>query len=250
LKEEASVAGPMEGLARIPQDRIAVLIGRKGITRRALEEATNSKLHIDSKSGDVSVVWNEDFDPILRMKFPDVIRAIGRGMNPERALQLLKDGQHLRLFDMREYVGKNANQQRRIRSRLIGRNGRIRELIEEHSGAEIVIYGSTVVIIGDEEALPLASQAIERLLQGAEHSSVLKHLETERRKKRMASRSLESIDTHEDGGRFEALVPGLDAARRKRERRYKEAQVDPEDADAIDQMMELVEDESIGYEEE
>ena len=240
----------MEGLARIPQDRIAVLIGRKGVTRRALEEATNSKLHIDSKSGDVSVVWNEDFDPILRMKFPDVIRAIGRGMNPERALQLLKDDQHLRLFDMREYVGKNANQQRRIRSRLIGRNGRIRELIEEHSGAEIVIYGSTVVIIGDEESLPLASQAIERLLQGAEHSSVLKHLETERRKKRMAARNLESIDTHEDEGRFEALVPGLDAARRKRERRYKEAQVDPEDADAINRMMELAEDESIGFEEE
>ena len=240
----------MEGLARIPQDRIAVLIGRKGMTRRALEEATNSKLHIDSKSGDVSVVWNEDFDPILRMKFPDVIRAIGRGMNPERALQLLKDDQHLRLFDMREYVGKNANQQRRIRSRLIGRNGRIRELIEEHSGAEIVIYGSTVVIIGDEEALPLASQAIERLLQGAEHSSVLKHLETERRKKRMAARNLESIDIHEDEGRFEALVPGLDAARRKRERRYKEAQVDPGDADAIDRMMELAEDESIGFEEE
>ena len=240
----------MEGLTRIPQDRIAVLIGRKGVTRRALEEATNSKLHIDSNSGDVSVVWNEDFDPILRMKFPDVIRAIGRGMNPERALELLKDGQHLRLFDMREYVGKNANQQRRIRSRLIGRNGRIRELIEEHSGAEIVIYGSTVVIIGDEEALPLASQAIERLLQGAEHSSVLKHLETERRKKRMAARNLESIDTHEDEGRFEALVPGLDAARRKRERRYKEAQVDPEDADAINRMMELAEDESIGFEEE
>tara|TARA_B100001029_G_scaffold128108_1_gene107129 strand:- start:532 stop:1284 length:753 start_codon:yes stop_codon:yes gene_type:complete len=250
LKEVASVAGPMEGLARIPQDRIAVLIGRKGITRRALEEATNSKLHIDSKSGDVSVVWNEDFDPILRMKFPDVIRAIGRGMNPERALQLLKDDQHLMLFDMREYVGKNANQQRRIRSRLIGRNGRIRELIEEHSGAEIVIYGSTVVIIGDEEALPLASQAVERLLQGAEHSSVLKHLETERRKKRMASRNLESMDTREEGGRFEALVPGLDAARRKRERRYKEAQVDPNDAEAIDEMMELADDESIGFEEE
>jgi len=250
LKEEASVAGPMEGLARIPQDRIAVLIGRKGATRRALEEATNSKLHIDSNSGDVSVVWNEEFDPILRMKFPDVIRAIGRGMNPERALQLLKDDQHLRLFDMREYVGKNANQQRRIRSRLIGRNGRIRELIEEHSGAEIVIYGSTVVIIGDEESLPLASQAIERLLQGAEHSSVLKHLETERRKKRMSARNLESIDTLEEGGRFEAMVPGLDAARRKRERRYKEAQVDPEDVEAIDQMMELAEDESIGFEEE
>jgi len=240
----------MEGLARIPQDRIAVLIGRKGVTRRALEEATNSKLHIDSNTGDVSVVWNEEFDPILRMKFPDVIRAIGRGMNPERALQLLKDDQHLILHDMREYVGKNANQQRRIRSRLIGRNGRIRELIEEHSGAEIVIYGSTVVIIGDEEALPLASQAIERLLQGAEHSSVLKHLETERRKKRMSARNLESIDSRQDDNRFDALVPGLEAARRKRERRYKDAQVDPDDAEAIEEMMELAEDESIGFEEE
>ena len=66
----------------------------------------------------------------------------------------------------------------------------------------------------------------------------------------MAARSRESIDTREEEGRFEALVPGLDAARRKRERRYKEAQVDPEDADAIDQMMELAEDESIGFEEE
>ena len=240
----------MEGLARIPQDRIAVLIGRKGSTRRALEKATKSSLHIDSNSGDVSVVWDEKFDPILRMKLPDVIRAIGRGMNPDRALQLLKDDHHLRLYDMREYVGKSPNQQRRIRSRLIGRNGRIRELIEEHSGSEIAIYGSTVVIIGDEDSLPLAGQAIERLLQGAEHSSVLKHLETERRKKRMSSRSLESIDTRDGSDRFEALVPGLDSARRKRERRYKDAQVNPDDDDAVDEMMELAEDESIGFEEE
>ena len=240
----------MEGLARIPQDRIAVLIGRKGATRKALEKATNSTLQIDSNSGDVSVVWNEEFDPITRMKFPDVIRAIGRGMNPERAIQLLNDDHHLMLYDMREYVGKNANQQRRIRSRLIGRDGRIRELIEEHSGAEIVIYGSTVVIIGDEEGLPLAGQAIERLLQGAEHSSVLKHLETERRKKRMAARNLESIDLRDEGERFAALVPGLEAARRKRERRYKDAQVDPSDVNAVDEMMELAEDESVGFEEE
>ena len=183
------------------------------------------------------------------MKFPDVIRAIGRGMNPERALQLLNDDHHLMLYDMREYVGKNANQQRRIRSRLIGRNGRIRELIEEHSGAEIVIYGSTVVIIGDEDGLPLAGQAIERLLQGAEHSSVLKHLEAERRKKRMAIRNLESIDLRDEGQRFDSLVPGLEAARRKRERRYKDAQIDPDDTDAVDEMMELAEDESVGFEE-
>ena len=239
----------MEGVTRIPQDRIAVLIGRKGATRSAIEKTSGAKLHIDSKTGDVSVTWEENVDPVMRMKFPDVIKAIGRGMNPDRAIQLLEDEQHLILHDIREYVGKNANQQRRIRSRIIGRNGRIRELIEEHSGAEMVIYGSTIVIIGDEDALPLASQAVTRLLQGAEHSSVLKHLETERRKKRISSTRLESIEMYENE-RFDALVPGLGAARRRRSRRYKGAQIDPENEEEVNEMMELEDDESITFGEE
>ncbi|MEE3082830.1 MAG: KH domain-containing protein [Candidatus Thermoplasmatota archaeon] len=239
----------MEGVTRIPQDRIAVLIGRKGATRSAIEKISGAKLHIDSKTGDISVTWEENVDPVMRMKFPDVIKAIGRGMNPDRAIQLLEDEQHLILHDIREYVGKNANQQRRIRSRIIGRNGRIRELIEEHSGAEMVIYGSTIVIIGDEDALPLASQAVTRLLQGAEHSSVLKHLETERRKKRISSTRLESIEMYENE-RFDALVPGLGAARRRRSRRYKGAQIDPENEEEVNEMMELEDDESITFGEE
>ena len=79
---------------------------------------------------------------------------------------------------------------------------------------------------------------------------MLKHLEVERRKRRMSARNLESIDTSDDGGRFEALVPGLEAAKRRRERRYKDAQVDPEDSQAVDEMMILADDESIGFEEE
>ncbi|GIT41670.1 MAG: hypothetical protein Ct9H300mP10_06800 [Methanobacteriota archaeon] len=42
----------MEHLARIPQDRIAVLIGKGGETRRMLEEACGASLEIDSKSGE------------------------------------------------------------------------------------------------------------------------------------------------------------------------------------------------------
>tara|TARA_S200000501_G_C20678904_1_gene679761 strand:+ start:756 stop:956 length:201 start_codon:yes stop_codon:yes gene_type:complete len=66
----------------------------------------------------------------------------------------------------------------------------------------------------------------------------------------MASRNLESIDLRDDGERFAALVPGLEVARRKRERRYKDAQVDPSDGNAVDEMMELADDESVGFEEE
>ena len=66
----------------------------------------------------------------------------------------------------------------------------------------------------------------------------------------MAARNLESIDLKGEDDRFAALVPGLEAARRKRQRRYKDAQVDPDDDSAIEEMMELAEDESVGFEEE
>ena len=240
----------MDGLTRIPKDRIAVLIGAKGATKKAIEKSSGAKLVIDSHSGDVSAIWQDGADPLLRLKLPDVIRAVGRGMNPERAIQLLDDDHFLSMYDLREYVGKNANQQARIRGRLIGRNGRIRELVEEHSGAEITIYGSTVIIIGDEDALSLASQAVERILRGAEHSTVLKHLERERRKQRMSARHLESYEERPEGDRFAALVPGLDAARRRLSRRHTGAQVDPEDVEAVTEMMEMAEDEDISFEEE
>ena len=50
---------------------------------------------------------------------------------------------------------------------------------------------------------------------------------------------------------FDALVPGLAAARERRnERRFKGSQVDPEDSEAVSEMMELAEDESNNWEEE
>ena len=68
----------------------------------------------------------------------------------------------------------------------------------------------------------------------------------------MKSRSLESYEERrdEDGGTFETLVPGLSAARRRRERRLREFQVDPEDQASVKEMLELSEDEEILYEEE
>ena len=127
----------MEHLSRVPKNRIAVLIGKAGRTREMIEEACGGSLAIDSQSGDVSISWEGEPDPIKRMKVPDVISAIGRGFSPERAVQLLEDDFFLRMYDIREWVGRQPNQTRRMRSRLIGTNGRIRTLIEEHTGCEL-----------------------------------------------------------------------------------------------------------------
>ena len=69
----------MELLARIAKDRIGVLIGKSGETKLEIEKAAQCTLHIDSETGEVNAKWLDESDPIVRIKMPDVIRAIGRG---------------------------------------------------------------------------------------------------------------------------------------------------------------------------
>jgi ribosomal RNA assembly protein len=219
-----------------------------------IEEACGASIHIESNSGDVSVIWPEGeiIDPIIKMKLPDVIFAIGRGLAPKRAVQLIDDEVFLRMYDIREWVGRQPNQTRRMRSRLIGTNGRIRSLIEELTGTEMAIYGSTVLVIGDQESLALATPAFEGILQGSEHGTVLFGLEQDRKRQRIRSYSLETHEEKvtEDSSTFETLVPSLADARRRRERRFTNSQVDPLDEDAIKEMMKLADDEKIIYGEE
>ena len=42
----------MEPVTRIPKERIAVLIGKGGATRKMIEDAVGVKIHIDSESGE------------------------------------------------------------------------------------------------------------------------------------------------------------------------------------------------------
>ena len=246
-----------QSLARVPKDRIAVIIGAKGATSKAIRNAAGcQKFIIDSTTGDIEVEWGEvgTYDPVKAMKLPDVVKAIGRGMAPDAAIRLLDDDHYFELVDLREYVGKRSNQQRRIRARIIGRQGKIRKLIEQLTQTQISIYNSTVVLVGEESGLLSARQAIEMLAGGSEHGSVIGFLERDRKQARLESRSLEVYEEREEPrpnlGGFEDLVPGLSEVSNRRDRRMRAAQVDPEDEEAVANMMELAEDETIQWEEE
>ena len=245
-----------QGLPRVPKDRIAVLIGAKGTTMKSIREACGCQdLFINSETGDVEVTWGEpgSYDPVKAMKLPDVVKAIGRGMAPKAAIRLFDDQHFFEMVDLRDFVGKRSNQQRRVRSRIIGSQGKVRKMIENLTDTEITIYKSTVVIIGEQEGLFAAIQAIEMLAGGSEHGSVLGYLEKDRRKAKLSNRSLDSIaiksDSVETTG-FENLVPGLSEISDRRSRRMRASQVDPEDGEAVFEMMELSEDETVVWEEE
>lgn len=160
---------------RIPQDRIGVLIGEGGETLRTIESRAEVRLDVDSENGSVRI--EQTGDPLTGLKAPDIVKAIGRGFKPEDALTLL-DGD-LRMFDLIDIAAatRNKKDMERQKGRLIGEGGRTRELMEELSGADVAIYGSTMGVIGDPEQVEIVRRAAEMLLDGAPHGSVYSFLE-------------------------------------------------------------------------
>ena len=163
---------------KVPDDRIGVLIGRGGETMREIEERAEVRLDIDSESGNVRI--EKVGDPLLGLKGPDIVKAIGRGFSPEEALALLDDEMTMfELIDI-EAAARNKNDLRRQKGRLIGEGGRTRELMEELTGASVTIYGSTLGVIGAPQEVEAVREAAEMLLEGAPHGTVYSFLEDKR----------------------------------------------------------------------
>ncbi|ELY54868.1 KH domain-containing protein [Natronolimnohabitans innermongolicus] len=160
---------------KIPQDRIGVLIGEGGETMREIEAKAEVRLDIDSENGSVAV--ETVGDPVSGLKAPDIVRAIGRGFAPDAALRLLED--EMMLFDVVDIdaAARNTNDMKRKKGRLIGEDGRTRELMEELTGADVVIYGSTLGVIGAPQEVDAVRTAAEMLLDGAPHGAVYSFLE-------------------------------------------------------------------------
>ena len=161
---------------KIPKERIAVLIGTDGITKKQIESATNIKLKIDSNEGDVFL---EGEDALGLYSAREVVKAIGRGFNPDIALLLLKQDYMLEIVNIADYV-KSKNSILRLKGRVIGAEGRSRKTIEELTETYISVYGKTISIIGLAENVAMARKAVESLLSGSPHSSVYKWLEKRR----------------------------------------------------------------------
>jgi len=170
---------------RIPQDRIGSLIGIKGTMKRTLQKMSGVKISVDNEEGEVMIHDDNAEDPLLALKLVDVIKAIGRGINPEKALRLFQDDEYFELIDLKEFVSGRDNQLSRIRGRVIGKDGKTRSLIEDLTGVDMCVYGNTISLIGTSAGLPVAKHAIQLLLNGSEHSTVYRYLEGQRPKLRI-----------------------------------------------------------------
>lgn len=168
---------------KVPKERIAVVIGTKGETKQEIEEKTGTRIDVSSDGGDVEITAKgDDYSGLQKAK--NIVHAIARGFSPERAMKLLQPDYLLEMIDLTDYVGKSQSALQERRARLIGSAGRARTRIEQDTNCGISVYGKTVSIIGKQEGMDKARNAVEMLVGGAFHGTVFDRLERKHRERR------------------------------------------------------------------
>ena len=177
-----------EKIIRIPHERIAVLIGKRGAIKSAIERRCGVVVRIDSTNGEVSVTSAPESDAADDMFSPlkavEIIIAIGRGFAPDTAMTLLKDDHSLHVINLTDFAGKSRSGIERIKSRVIGERGRARKNMEQLSGTRISVYGKTVAIIGAGSGLKRAVDAVSAISGGSMHGAVYSRLESANRRQK------------------------------------------------------------------
>ena len=79
---------------KIGQNRIAVLIGKNGETKKDIEDALGVQINLDSKTGDCEVrplIEHPKYGVLNTFIAEKILNAINRGFNPTKAMKLLDE---------------------------------------------------------------------------------------------------------------------------------------------------------------
>ena len=149
----------------IPDERKAVVIGKNGSTKKAIEQKTHTTLTLN----EVVEIAGDSLDVLTAR---EVVKAIGRGFSPHRALLLCNEDYQLYLVSL----SLTPKSLRTVKARIIGRGGRTRKKIETYTGAYVSVYGKTIGLIGTYEQIAKAKTAVTMLLEGKPHAAVYRWL--------------------------------------------------------------------------
>ncbi len=168
---------------KVPRERIGALVGPNGHVKETVEKQLSVELQIDSQTGNVTITLSSIAeDPSLLFRAKEIIIAIARGFSPERAFRLFQDDNTvLVVIDLRNIVGRSQSDIKRLKGRIIGKEGKTRRIIEELTDASVSVHGHTISIIGDMDQAEVAREAIQMLIKGSQHRTVYRVLHKKRR---------------------------------------------------------------------
>jgi ribosomal RNA assembly protein len=155
---------------KIPEKRVGVLIGEGGETKEEFEDVTDTDLTIE---GNVAKI---DGDALDEMDGQRIVKAIGRGFNPEKAFKVIERDYTFNQIDINQFAN-SENDKERLKGRVIGRDGEARKHIEKMTETDISVFGKTIGFIGHPRNIQVAREAVKQLLNGSSHSTAYNYLE-------------------------------------------------------------------------
>ncbi|MFX1311310.1 MAG: KH domain-containing protein [Promethearchaeota archaeon] len=172
---------------KVGKNRIAILIGKDGKIKKEIEEKLGVKINLDSKTGNCEILPkpdNPNYIPLNVYTAQKIVNAISRGFNPIKAMKLLEENYDLEIINLISILGKSDKHIKRVKGRVIGRNGEVRKAIEKYAESYISVYGKTISLIANYENLQVARKATNMLINGVPHHIVLKFLENKYNEKK------------------------------------------------------------------
>ncbi|TFG24585.1 MAG: RNA-processing protein [Promethearchaeota archaeon] len=165
---------------KIGKNRIAVVIGKNGETKKEIENTLGVQIDLDSKTGYCEInskIETPNYNPLNVLTAGKILKAINRGFNPTKAMRLIDETNELEVFNLQKILGKSPKKIKRMKGRVIGRNGEMRQAIERYADCFLSVYGKTISLIADYDNLQIARKAVSMILEGMPHHTVLKYLE-------------------------------------------------------------------------
>jgi ribosomal RNA assembly protein len=156
----------------LPEEKLKLLKSNKKISQN-LESMCSCKFHFSD------VVEIDCDDPLRTLRIKEVLKAFGRGFAIDDCLNLLDESYSLEIIEVPEFSGKSRNRQIELKGRVIGREGKSKNLIEKYAQVKLAIYGKTISIIGKWDRVNVAREAVEMLLNGRLHGGVFRFLESQ-----------------------------------------------------------------------
>ena len=104
-----------------------------------------------------------------------IIYALNFGFTTKQALQIKGGEMSFRKVNIKEFTTRPNLYE--VRARIIGKEGKVKRTIQDLSGADMIIKGNEIGIIGNAESIQDLLTGLSNLIRGSKTSNVYSFLE-------------------------------------------------------------------------
>lgn len=176
-----------------PAEDLGKILGKHKKNLRKLRKELDATIEISSKEDiiEIAIKSNKRRSGFERYMVANIFEALAFGFKIHKVLLLRNSDYIFRKIDIKSMI--KSSRVSVVSGRIIGRQGRVKHLLEKISHCDIVVSDHVVGVIGKTEDVDMANQAINSLIRGSPQPKVLGHLERDIVRSKMFGKPVEDM---------------------------------------------------------